>query len=246
MPTGIGRLIALCGIDASGKTTQTDLLRERLTAEGFSVEQVSFPRYGQSFFADLIERYLRGEFAAEAGKVSPYLAALPYACDRWQAAPQLRAWLQAGRVVLCNRYVAANLAHQGSKLTRPDERRQFYRWNLELEHEVFGLPSADLNVLLDMPSELALELVRRRNAETGAAENHDIHEADAQYLSATGQAYREIARETPERWATVSCTEQNQLLPPRRIAARVWEAARRVLYTNDNTVQNMPTSGEER
>ena len=43
-----GRMIAICGIDGSGKTTQTELLAQRGEGEGYAVEQVSFPRYGEA------------------------------------------------------------------------------------------------------------------------------------------------------------------------------------------------------
>ena len=225
-----GKLIALCGIDASGKATQTELLKQRAEAAGFSVRQVSFPRYGEGFFADLIERYLRGEFARRAGDVSPYLAALPYACDRWQAAPLLREWLGEGHVVLCNRYVAANLAHQGSKLASDAERRGFFEWDCRLEYEVLGLPRPDLQVLMELPTEAAVRLRRERDAREGRQEGHDIHEADLAYLAATAQAYRQVAAETPGPWAIVQCTEGGRLLPKERIAELVWAEARKVLY----------------
>ena len=225
-----GKLIALCGIDASGKATQTDLLSRRVEAAGFSVRQVSFPRYGEGFFADLIERYLRGEFARRAGDVSPFLAALPYACDRWQAAPLLRQWLGEGHVVLCNRYVAANLAHQGSKLASAAERAEFFAWDCRLEYEVLALPRPDLQVLLEVPMETAVRLRRERDARQGLAEGHDIHEADTAYLEATAAAYRQVAAETPGPWAVVQCAEGGRLLAPERIAELVWAEARKVLY----------------
>ena len=37
---------------------------------------ISFPRYGQGLFANLIESYLRGDFAPRAADVDPRLAAL--------------------------------------------------------------------------------------------------------------------------------------------------------------------------
>ncbi len=230
-----GKLIALEGIDASGKATQTALLRERVEAAGLSVRTVSFPRYGEGFFAELIERYLRGEFARRAGDVSPFLAALPYACDRWQAAPMLREWLGEGHVVLCNRYVAANLAHQGSKLADAAERLAFYDWDLRLEHEVLALPRPDLQVLLEAPTDVAVALRRERDAREGRAEGGDIHEADAAYLRATAGAYREVADRTPGPWAIVQCAEGGRMLPPDRISDAVWDAARRVVYNRRDT-----------
>ncbi|MHC4481047.1 MAG: dTMP kinase [Planctomycetota bacterium] len=230
-----GRLVAICGIDGSGKATQANLLASRAEACGLRAELISFPRYGQSFFADLIERYLRGEFAARAADVDPYLAALPYALDRWQAAPQLRRWLEAGALVICNRYVPANMAHQGSKAASAGQRRAFCRWVAELEYDVLELPRPDLHLLLDVPPALAMRLMDGREPQRGATDRKpDIHESDLEHLRATGAAYREIAGQGAEEpgggaWAVIACTEGQQMLPPDQIAGRVWSEVRKLL-----------------
>jgi len=224
------RLVAICGIDGSGKATQTDLLARRAEADGLAVESLSFPRYGDGFFGELIERYLRGEFAPRAGDVSPYLASLPYACDRWEAAPRIRAWLDEGRLVLCNRYVPANVAHQGAKMTSEQDWRAFADWVDRLEYGVFGLPRPDLHLLLDVPAAIAARLCRhRRRADTGA-DQRDIHEDDMAHLEATAAIYRRLAQEGAGRWLTVQCLEGDRLLPPDRIADRAWAEAQAILY----------------
>jgi dTMP kinase len=224
-----GRLIAICGIDGSGKATQTELLAARARETGRQVQCISFPRYGQSFFADLIERYLRGEFAARAADVDPCLAALPYALDRWQAAPTIRTWLAGGCLVVCNRYVPANMAHQGSKIRQEPARRQFFAWVVELEYGVLKLPPPHLHVLLDAPPALAMELTRSRRTAAGRADAQDIHENDLDYLEATAEAYRQIAGDAPDAWAVVPCARAGAMLPREEIADGVWEAVRDLL-----------------
>ena len=70
-----GKLIVITGVDGSGKTIQTKLLCERLLKEGYPVVTTDFPQYGKTFFADMVIKYLRGEFGS-ADSVSPYLAAI--------------------------------------------------------------------------------------------------------------------------------------------------------------------------
>jgi len=224
-----GRLIAICGIDGSGKATQSELLAKRAEAEGYPVKHISFPRYGESLFADLVERYLRGEFAARASDVNPYLAALPYALDRWQAAPMLREWLAQGHLTICNRYVAANMAHQGSKLASAAQRRAFFNWVAELEYGVLKLPEPDLHVLLDMPPALAAKLARARKGAAGPPPDRDIHEQDIAYLEATARAYLEIAGEEPGRWAIIECARGDGALQRQDIAERLWAEVKCVL-----------------
>jgi len=229
-PSAAGRLVALCGIDASGKATQTDLLAARARTAGLTVHSISFPRYGQGFFADLIERYLQGEFAERAADVSPFLASLPYACDRWEAANEIRRWLAAGALVLCNRYVPANMAHQGSKIVDDAERREFIAWEERLEYEALALPRPDLHILLDVPTALAERMVRRRNAEAGRPDGQDIHERDSEHLARTAAVYRELAAADPERWRVVTCAGGDALLPREEIADSVWSCLGAVLY----------------
>ncbi len=56
-----GKLIALEGIDGSGKRTQLDLLAGALDARGLPTFRISFPRY-ESFYGKLVGQYLNGEF----------------------------------------------------------------------------------------------------------------------------------------------------------------------------------------
>ena len=109
-----GKLIVITGIDGSGKTVQTKLLCERLLKEGHPVVNTDFPQYGKTFFADMVTKYLNGEFGS-ADSVSPYLAALLYAGDRWEAKEQINNWLKDGKIIVSNRYVCDNMAHQGGK-----------------------------------------------------------------------------------------------------------------------------------
>ncbi len=57
-----GKLIVIEGTDGSGKTVQTGLLVERLLKKGYKVQMADFPQYGRSFFANMVEKYLNGEF----------------------------------------------------------------------------------------------------------------------------------------------------------------------------------------
>src|SRR3954463_14488919 len=109
-PQGI--FLVLEGSDGSGKTTQFELLKNRLIDEGHEVEVFDFPRYDKpsSYF---VTRYLNGQYGP-ASKVNPYTASLFYALDRFEAAPEIRKALSAGKIVLSNRYVGSNMAHQGS------------------------------------------------------------------------------------------------------------------------------------
>ena len=153
-----GKLIVITGIDGSGKTVQTKLIYARLLREKHAVVTTDFPQYGKTFFAEMVIKYLKGEYGS-ADSVSPYLAALLYAGDRWEAKEQINNWLREGRIIISNRYVCDNMAHQGGKIHAPEEKNKFIQWLDNLEHHIFGIPRPDLNILLHVPVEIAYKLI---------------------------------------------------------------------------------------
>jgi len=88
-------LVVLEGGDGVGKSTQFQLLRERLEAEGYRVQGLHFPRLDTWPYGDLIASFLRGEFGG-LESVHPRLVALLYAGDRAEAKGMLEEWLAAG------------------------------------------------------------------------------------------------------------------------------------------------------
>ena len=97
-------LIVLEGLDGAGKSTQVKRLKEYLTERCGQLEYIHFPRYDAPVYGDLIGRFLKGEFGSIEA-VHPQLVALLFAEDRHRAAPRMRQALDAGKVVLLDRYV---------------------------------------------------------------------------------------------------------------------------------------------
>lgn len=196
----MGRLVAIEGIDGSGKGTQAKRLRDSLVAEGLSVELTSFPRYESTFFGRAIGDYLNGRYGET---VDPHLAAVLFAGDRFESRSLLAEAVANADIVLLDRYVASNVAHQGAKLPA-DERERLARWILELEHDVFGLPRADLVLLLDVPVDVAQHRIAEKAARSYTDKPADLHEADTSHLAAAREAYRSLAATEPG-WHTVPC-----------------------------------------
>src|SRR3989338_6776111 len=109
-----GRLIVIDGTDGAGKTTQTALLVKRLRADGLRVTVADFPRYGLSS-AYFVEQYLNGRYGT-AKEVPPEAASLFYALDRYDARRGLEKQLASGQTIVSNRFVTANMGHQGGKI----------------------------------------------------------------------------------------------------------------------------------
>lgn len=62
-------LIVIEGLDGSGKSTQIELLKKRLTDKGISVKQIKLPDY-EDDSSMLVRMYLSGEFGSKPEDVN--------------------------------------------------------------------------------------------------------------------------------------------------------------------------------
>ncbi len=216
-----GKIIALEGIDGSGKRTQLDLLASELDARGLETLRISFPRY-ESFYGKLVGRYLNGEFGA-LDAVDPHLSALLYAGDRLEAKPEIEAALSAGKIVLADRYIGSNMAHQSARVP-PEQREEFFAWLKRLEYGLYALPAEDLVVFLRMPVAEAHRLVGLKSARAYTSLKRDIQEADIKHLEQTAIIYDRLATET--NWVRIDCinTVSGVMYSPEEIHRAVLQA----------------------
>lgn len=214
-----GKLIVIEGIDGAGKHTQSELLKDALATRGIDCQSFSFPRY-ESFFGLLIARFLNGEFGQLAA-VDPRLSAMLYAGDRWEAKPDLQAALVAGNVVILDRYVGSNLAHQGARVDAAG-REEFLAWLRKLEYGLYGLPAEDLVILLRQTPAQAQEFVARKTARDYTERKHDLQEADIAHLQRAAEVYDELARD--RNWVVVDCAAGNVPRKPEEIHREVLAA----------------------
>jgi dTMP kinase len=188
----VGLFLVFEGIDGSGKGTLAARLAETAKARGLGVASFSFPLYDDNPFSRAIGRYLNGDLGS-LDHVHPGLSALLYACDRYHARPALVRAIEENDLVVCDRYVASNLAHQGSQLEGP-ERDDLIEWLLEVEYGEFHLPKPDLVVLLDAHPSLARQLVAQKGARSYTTLEADILESDEAHGDASREIYLELAR----------------------------------------------------
>lgn len=201
-----GKLIVLEGTDGSGKETQTRLLCESLEKKGCKLQRLSFPCYGTPAAVPL-EMYLRGEFGKHPGDVGPYAASMFYETDRF--ASYKTGWgkfYEDGGLVISDRYTTSNAIHQGCKL--PDGKRQDYlEWLYDFEYQKIGLPTPDLVIYLDVPTEISVKIAAERAGKAGV--QHDIHETDVGYQ--TGCRIAALDTATRSGWRIVRCAERGKL-----------------------------------
>ncbi len=196
----VSLLVVIEGIDGSGKGTQSARLRERLLARGLRAGLLSFPRYDATFFGQRIGDFLNGRFG-QLDEVDPFLASLLYAGDRLESKSELLQQMSVNDVLILDRYVPSNIAHQAGKKTG-EAQRELASWIEKIEYDLFGLPRPDLVVLLDTPTEVSQEFIARKAQRTYTTQAADIQEADTSYLARVRSAYLALAGE--RQWSVVS------------------------------------------
>jgi dTMP kinase len=182
-------LIAIEGVDGSGKRTLTEGLRKAFEAAGKSVSTMAFPRYGQSVTADIAAEALHGAHGDLASSV--YAMAMLFALDRAAAIEDIAALGRDHDVLILDRYVASNAAYSAARLHQ-DASGDAAAWVYELEFQRLGLPAPDCQVLLGVSAELAGERARRRS-ESDPGRPRDSYERDDGLQQRTRAVYAGLA-----------------------------------------------------
>jgi len=196
-----GKLIVIDGLDGSGKSTQLDIAKKRLTELGYKVKTISFPDY-DSPSSSLVKMYLGGEFSESPDDVNAYAASSFYAVDRY--ASYMMHWkddYEKGYIILAARYVSSNALHQMSKLC-PEKWDEYLDWLYDYEYNKLGIPKADAVIFLDMPVDVSQKLLSKRYA--GDDNKKDIHESDINYLARCRNSALYASEKL--KWSIIECS----------------------------------------
>ena len=215
-------LLAIEGIDGAGKGTLCQALLIQAKKRGIRSASLSFPRYGETQFSDLVARYLRGEMGIK-NQVPARYAALLYGGDRFESRDELLALIADNDLVILDRYIYSNVAYNVAKLP-PAEQAELIAWIEELEFGMFELPRPDLTLLLATSTELADRLVGKKDKRSYTEQTRDIHEADRDYLSRVSEVYSKLAETRDDGWLTINpLDERGVLRRPEDIALMAWQ-----------------------
>jgi dTMP kinase len=161
-------LIAFEGLDQSGKETQARHLRARLEQDGRRVRSVSFPDYNTSLGKEL-QQALAGD-----REYGPEVMQLLYVANRFEYKQRLESWLNAGDIVVSDRYRASSIAYgEAQGLDR--------HWLEEIQR---FLPMPAITVLLDISPE---------TASARKSVGRDRYERDLSLLARVRESYRRLA-----------------------------------------------------
>ena len=208
----MAKLIAIDGVDASGKQTHTELLAEHLKSLGKKVVRLSFPMYNSESSA-LVKLYLNGDLGKNAEDVDAYAASTFFAADRFVTYRMDwgKYYEDSETVIIADRYVSSNMIHQASKITDFAEKDKFLDWLYDFEFNLYKIPKPDMTIFLDMPPKYSRILIEGRNNKFSGNEKLDIHERDFSYLEKSYENAKYVAEKFG--WHKVPCVKDGEIRP---------------------------------
>ena len=185
------------GLDGSGKSTQAELLRSRLEADGIDVVSTREPG-GTELGEGVRNLVLHG------GHVGPWAEALLYVAARAQLVDEvIRPALERGAAVICERYLDSSIAYQGGAGTRV---RRVLDLNSRRSADCSRREPSCSSSIRDIPSR-----IRR---------HYDRLEREGRFPGAHRGRYRE-----PRRFRIASSSSTRRA-PPRARRGGVWRHSR--------------------
>jgi dTMP kinase len=175
--------VSLEGIDGSGKSTQAQLLADRLRAQGVDVVLTREPG-GTGLGEAIRDLLLHGD------DVAPWAEAALYAASRAQHVDEvIRPALARGATIVCDRYLDSSVVYQGTARGLGPERV------LDLNLTVVGGLLPDVTFLLSLSPRQARERMGR--------ELDRIEREGAGFMDTVAAAYSELANRFPARYVIV-------------------------------------------
>jgi dTMP kinase len=178
-----GLFLSLDGLDGTGKSTQCRLLADWLRGQGHTVVECADP--GGTPVGQVIRELLLNQRHA----LSPACEALLFMASRAQlVADVIRPALDAGRTVVCDRFLLANVVYQGHAGGLDPEQL----W--EAGRLSTGGLEPDLTLVLDLPLDAA---ALRRQQRPGAQDR--MERRDDAYRAWVRQGFLDEAKRRPGR-----------------------------------------------
>jgi dTMP kinase len=196
-----GKFIVLDGTEGSGKSTQTQLLRDRLIAAGLDVLQVRDP--GTTRIGEQIRAILLNPDNAEMGMRAEMLL---YMAARAQMITEVVIpAIETGKLVLSDRFVSSTLAYQlGGEDLNADEIRDVAQIAIQGHWP-------DMTLILDMPAEKSIARVQR--------EKDRIEQRPLEYHEMVRQNFHAQAKLEPDAFRIIDADRDVQV-----VHGEIWAA----------------------
>lgn len=203
----MGKLIVIEGaLDGIGKSTQFNLLRERLQREGYKVVSHHFPTYDE-YQGQPVMEYLKGSFGKKE-ELSPYFVNSMYALDRkitWEL--KLNLENDQDTIILLDRYTTSSMIYQ-SALMSEKQKKEFLDYIIDYEYKKLEIKKPDIVIFLNAPFDFITELRKKRKEKQGEQIDGDIHEKDMEFMKKVYNSAQFCAKYF--NWTIINCVKDNK------------------------------------
>ena len=215
----IRKLIVMEGAcDGIGKTTQFNLLRERLVNEGKNVVSHHFPSYN-TYQGLPVEKYLNGDYGLPS-ELSPYFINSLYALDRaitWKT--DLKEKYENNNTILLDRYTTSSIIYQSSLIENLDERKKFIDYICDFEYNKLEIKEPDQVLFLYAPFDVVTNMRNKRKENEGII--NDIHERDLDFMKKVYDNAMFVADYL--NWDMINCSTANEMNSIEEIHEKVYK-----------------------
>lgn len=179
-------LITYEGIDGCGKSTQAQLLADHLTNQGLTVHLVREPG------GTPVSERIRSLLLDVDLEIEPFAEMLLYSAARAQLVrSKLRALLDAGHVVICDRFFDSTVAYQGGGRQIADT-----DWLARFQREVTNGLVPDRTYLMRVSLETANQRQHGRTADR-------MERSDSSFYERVVKVYDELAEKNTDRFCSI-------------------------------------------
>ena len=250
MPYKKGKFIVIEGVDGSGKSIQSELLRKELSHKGyrvrtrdikanqisfleesiiergFKVEVEDFPRYKYSAWGKLIGKMLLGEFG-NLFTISPYLSVLPYMIDEYWGGLKIKKWIEMGKYVISNRYFTSNV-HQIAKM-KGGEQKRYREWLWKTGWQEMKIFKPDLVLVLFVDPKICYQnILKKQKRDYAGKDNIDQAEANFEHQKRAYREYKRTISENRDWWVGINCSKKGKMLAPEVIAKNIFDIVQKI------------------
>jgi dTMP kinase len=219
----MNKLIVIEGAcDGIGKTTQFNLLKEKLEQSGYKVKTHHFPTYN-TYQGEGVTEYLSGKFG-NPSEVNPYFAHNLYAVDRAVTWAKEMQNLDENEVILLDRYTTSSIIYQTALLKEP-EKTKFIDFINDYEFNILKIQKPDIVIYLHADFDVVTNLRNSRTENDGI--KNDIHESNLDFMKKVYQN-SEYASEYL-RWKKIECSDDKNMKSIDEIHNEIWNEIQNIL-----------------
>jgi len=186
-------LISFEGIDCSGKSTQINLLSEKLNNQ--NIDNIVLREPGDTKISNEIRKILLDK----NNKINPESETLLFLSARSQLVKEkIIPNYKTGKVILCDRYIDSTLAYQG--YGRGLDKNLIKKLNIFVSHNIIP----DITFILDIDSKISINRLKNKNLDR-------MESVGAEFLENVSKGYHQIASDNPKRCKIINCKTKDIL-----------------------------------